>query len=98
MSTDTGFYSALGAKVETSNRLFTGNFGRAALCVAALAVGLAAGCGGGGTTTSGGGGFGGGNTLMTVVVSSAANDQLTRFSLTLNSLTLTEKSGTSVPV
>jgi hypothetical protein len=98
MSTDTGFFSALGAKVETSNRLFTGNFGRAALCVAALAVGLAAGCGGGGTTTSGGGGFGGGNTLMTVVVSSAANDQLTRFSLTLNSLTLTEKSGTSVPV
>ena len=35
---------------------------------------------------------------MTVVVSSAANDQLTRFSLTLNSLTLTEKSGTSVAV
>lgn len=98
MDTDPGFFSALWAKVEKSNRLFTGNFGRAALCVAALAVGLASGCGSGGTTTSGGGGFSGGNALMKVVASSAANDQLTRFSLTLNSLTLTEKSGTSVSV
>jgi hypothetical protein len=98
MDTDPGFFSALRAQVEDSNRLFTGNCGRAALCVAALAVGVAAGCGSGGTTTSGGGGFNGGNTLMTVVASSAANDQLTRFSLTLNSLTLTEKAGTSVAV
>lgn len=98
MDTDAGFFSALGAKVGKANRLFTGIFRWAAACGAALAVGLAAGCGGGGTTTTGGGGFGGGNTLMTVVVSSAANDQLTRFSLTLNSLTLTEKSGTSVAV
>jgi hypothetical protein len=98
MSTDTDFFSALGAKVENANRLFTGNLGRAALCVAALTAGLMAGCGSGGTTPSGGGGFSGGNTLMTVVVSSAANDQLTRFSLTLNSLTLTEKAGTSVSV
>lgn len=38
------------------------------------------------------------STLTTVVVSSAANDQLARFTLALNSLTLTTKSGTSVPV
>lgn len=35
---------------------------------------------------------------MTLVASSAANDQLVRFGLTLNSLMLTNKAGTSVPV
>jgi hypothetical protein len=62
-----------------------------------LILGLAAGCGSNGTPgSSGGGPIPGENTLVTVVASSTANDQLTRFSLFLNSLTLTNKAGTSV--
>lgn len=38
------------------------------------------------------------STMTTIVVSSAANDQLTRFGFVLNSLTLTNKAGTSVPL
>jgi hypothetical protein len=38
------------------------------------------------------------NTQVTVVASSAANDQLTRLGMTLNSLSLTNKAGTTVPV
>jgi hypothetical protein len=65
-----------------------------------LILGLAAGCGGGGMTGTGGGGgpIPGESTLVTVVASSTANDELTRFSLFLNSLTLTDKAGTSVTV
>jgi hypothetical protein len=65
------------------------------------AIILTAGCGGGGTTSTGSGGGGSGpagNTQTTVVVSSAANDQLMRFSLQLNSLSLETKDGTSVPL
>ncbi len=59
---------------------------------------MAAGCGGGAPSGSSGGPVQGENTLTTVVVSSAANDRLSRFSMTLNSLSLTTKAGTSVPV
>jgi hypothetical protein len=59
---------------------------------------LTAGCGGSGTTPPSGGPVQGENTQTTVVVSSAANDRLSRFSMMLDSLTLTTKAGTSVPV
>jgi Domain of unknown function (DUF5666) len=75
-------------------------FGSALLWTCAAAViGLTAGCGGSGGMTSGGGGpVAGENTQTTIVVSSAANDQLTRFYLMLNSLSLTTKAGASVAV
>jgi len=69
-----------------------------ALSAAALAAGVLAGCGGSSTTGSGGGPIAGQTTQVTVVVSSAANDQLVRFGLTLNSLSLTNKAGMSVPL
>jgi hypothetical protein len=61
---------------------------------------MTAGCGGRGMAPSGsnGGPVQGENTLTTVVVSSAANDRLSRFSMVLNSLSLTTKAGASVPV
>jgi hypothetical protein len=61
-----------------------------------LTLGLAAGCGSNATTGTGGGPIPGESTEVTLVASSTANDQLTRFSLFLNSLTLTNKAGTSV--
>jgi hypothetical protein len=62
-----------------------------------LTLGLVVGCGSNGTPgTSGGGPVQGESTEVTLVASSTANDQLTRFSLFLNSLTLTNKAGTSV--
>ena len=63
------------------------------------AIILIAGCGGSGSTLgSSGGPIQGENTQTTVMVSSAANDRLSRFSMMLNSLSLTTKEGTSVPV
>lgn len=92
----TVFFSGLGVRGEAglSRRL------RVWMAVGVTAViGLAAGCGGGGMTPgSPGGPVSGQDSLTTVVVSSAANDQLMRFGLTLNSLALTTKSGTSVSV
>lgn len=70
----------------------------AALSAAVLAAGVLAGCGGSSTTGPGGGPITGETTQVTIVVSSAANDQLVRFGLTLNSLSLTNKAGTSVPL
>ncbi|HEX4309600.1 MAG TPA: DUF5666 domain-containing protein, partial [Acidobacteriaceae bacterium] len=89
---------ALSAKVEKANRLTTGSSGWVALGTALLA--LAAGCGGGGmgSTGSGGGPVAGESTTVTVVVSSAANDQLSRFGMMLNTLTLTNKAGKTVSV
>ncbi|MGA2888906.1 MAG: DUF5666 domain-containing protein [Terracidiphilus sp.] len=68
-----------------------------ALCSAVLVGSMAAGCGGS-TPGSNGGPVPGENTQMTVVASSAANDQLVHFGMTLNSLSLTNKAGKSVPV
>lgn len=90
-------FSALGGDAEEAKGLFSRILralfpGTFALACAALV----AGCGGGGMSSGGGGTTTGGNTLATVVVSSAANDQLVRFSLYLNSLALTTKAGTSV--
>jgi hypothetical protein len=62
--------------------------------VLSFAVLLAAGCGGNGgmaTTFSG-------NTTVVVLASSTANDQLSQFSVTLNSLSLTTQSGQAVPL
>ena len=96
MLADLGHFSALGANVENSNRLSTKMLGQLTLCAAALAMLLAAGCGGGGTSTTGTGPVQGENSLVTVVGSSAANDQITRFTVQLTSLVLTDKAGTSV--
>jgi hypothetical protein len=100
MSAGSNCISALGANAEKSKRLSTGILGYAALGAAAMAIGLGVGCGSGGTAGNAGSGgpIAGENTVVTVVASSAANDQLTRFGFTLNSLTLTNKAGTSVPV
>ncbi len=68
------------------------------LAVVTTAISLITGCGGGGGTSGGSGPVAGENSLTTVVVSSAANDRLMRFNLTLNSLSLTTKDGTSVPL
>ncbi len=91
-----GYFSALGANVENSNRLSTKMLGQVTLCAAALAMLLAAGCGGGGTSTTGTGPVQGENSLVTVVGSSTANDQITRFTVQLTSLVLTDKAGASV--
>ena len=69
---------------------------RMAVVASALAAGVAAGCGSNGIPGGGGGGTGpiaGESTTVTVVASSAANDQLVRFGLDLQSLTLTDKDG-----
>jgi hypothetical protein len=52
----------------------------------ALIASFTIGCGGAG-------GSGGGNTSVTLLATSTANDQLSQFSITLNSLTLTSQSG-----
>jgi hypothetical protein len=59
-------------------------------------VGISTGCGSGATTPpppqfSG-------NTSVTVLLSSTANDQVTRFALTFETLTLTDQSGKTVPL
>lgn len=85
-------FSALGARFE-------GFGGWMMLGAVGLGMGLAAGCGAGGTGSGGGGGpVKGETTQVSVVVSSSANDQLVRYGLTLNSLTLTNHAGTTVPV
>ena len=107
MVTRRGCLSALREKVKAATRLITGNldfrrnYGTVTLGAAAMVMGLATGCGAGGTGGTNGGGGGGGpvageNTTVTLVVSSAANDQLQRFGLFLNTLTLTNKAGSSV--
>jgi len=100
MRADLSRLFALGAKVGDSKQLSKRIWHCAVLGAAALAAGLAVGCGSGSTSGSGGGGgpVAGESTQVTLVASSAANDQLTRFGLTLNSLTLTNKTGTTVPV
>jgi hypothetical protein len=89
--------------VEERNQLVTRNFQKfrgPAVSALALILGVAAGCGSSGIagTQGGNGPIQGESTLVTVVASSTANDQLARFSLFLNSLTLTNKAGTSVTV
>lgn len=99
-----GCLSALHDKVEDANRPvegnrgYAGNWGRMGLGAAAVALGLAAGCGGTAGRNSGGGPVPGENTTVTLLVSSTANNQLERFSLFLNTLTLTDKAGASVNV
>lgn len=67
--------------------------------VAAGVMSLAGGCGGGKSTSgSGNGPQPGESTQTTVVVSGEANDQLMRFSMALNSLSLTTQAGTVVQV
>lgn len=97
--------SALREKLKAANRLITGNqtFGQncstVALAATTIVLGLTTGCGAGstvGTNRGGGGPVAGENTTVTLVVSSAANDQLQRFGLFLNTLTLTNKAGASV--
>jgi hypothetical protein len=67
---------------------------KAVVLLATLPI-LLAGCGGNshgsGTTLTG-------NTMVTVLATSTANDQLTRFNLTLSSLTLTSKTGDTITV
>jgi hypothetical protein len=100
MPADPGRLSALYANDENSKVLSRGILRWMALGAAALATGIVAGCGSSSPGSAGGGGgpVPGENTQVTIVVSSAANDQLVRFGLTLNSLSLTNKVGTSVPV
>ena len=100
MRADLGRLSALRAKVEDSKQLSREILRWVALDAALLAVGLVEGCGSGSTSGSGGGGgpVAGEITQVTLVASSAANDQLTRFGLTLNGLVLTNKAGANVPV
>ena len=64
-------------------------------CALALVSFLVAGC-----SSSGNGGGSGltGNSSVTIVASSTANDHLTRFNGTLNTLTLTSESGSTVSV
>ena len=57
-------------------------------CIA-IAVAWLTGCGGTGSTVSG-------NTSVTVLTSSTANDQLTQFFLSINSVTLTNSTGQTV--
>lgn len=66
----------------------------------AFTTAVAVGCGSNGTPGKGGGTgpVQGESTQVTVLASSAANDQLVKFSMYLQSLTLTNKSGTSVPL
>jgi len=86
-------FSALRSSVENRKQLLTRWALPAALVL--LSGGLA-GCGSGSTVGTGGGGGGGGSTAVTLMVSSAANDALSRFSLFLNTLTLTSQSGKTV--
>ncbi|HEX4019570.1 MAG TPA: hypothetical protein VHX63_00355 [Acidobacteriaceae bacterium] len=67
-------------------------------CTAALAVGLATGCGTNGSGSSSTGPVLSGNTAVTLLASSTANDQLSRFNVILTSLTLTNQSGKTVTV
>ncbi len=62
----------------------------------ALASAFTAGCGGG--TAGGSGPVQGENTSVVILASSTANDQLSQFNLTINSLTLTSQAGKSVTV
>ena len=89
--------SALRANVEKLHSLSTRTVAVAAAGAAMLALGMAVGCGSGGSSITGGG-TNGGNTLATIVVSSALNDQVARFNLSIDSLSLTTKTGVSVPV
>jgi hypothetical protein len=100
MHTGPGRLSTLRANVEGSKQVSRGILRWVALGAAVLAAGMAAGCGAGSKLASGGG-FGpvpGETTQVTLVASSAGNDRLVRFGLTLNSLSLTNEAGTSVPV
>ena len=60
-------------------------------CSSALMALLMAGCGSGGTGTTLSG-----NTQVTVLATSTANDQLSSFTSTIDSLTLKTQSGTTV--
>ena len=90
--------SALGANAGNLSRIFNRALKNAGLGIAVLGAGLLGGCGGGGTSSSTGTGSGSGNALATVVVSSALNDQTARFSMYINSLSLTSANGGIVPV
>lgn len=67
-----------------------------AIAVASVAA-IVAGCGGSSGASSSGG-TNGGSTTVVVMASSAANDQLTGFDGTVESLTLTDKAGKQVTV
>lgn len=98
MRLDTGRNCALFAKDEHLNVVSRGMLRWAALCAAALLTGVVAGCGGASTAAPSSGPVPGATTQVTVIASSAANDQLVRLGLTINSLSLTNKAGTSIPV
>jgi hypothetical protein len=66
--------------------------------VVAAAIGLMAGCGSSSSGSTTKTPPFSGNTQVTVVVSSTANDQLSQFDLDIQSLTLTNQSGTTAPV
>ncbi len=63
-------------------------------CIA-IAVAWLTGCGGS-VTSSGSGTTSSGNTAVTVLASSTANDQLTQFFLSIDSVTLTNSTGQTV--
>ena len=57
---------------------------------------LTTSCGGGGSSSSSGGQHFSGNTALNVMLSSTANDELSQFGLQMQSLTLTNQSGSTV--
>ena len=63
--------------------------------IVALATGFVVGCGGS-VNSSGSGTTSSGNTAVTVLASSTANDQLSEFNISVQSLTLTSQSGKTV--
>ncbi len=66
------------------------------LITLAAAIVIATGCGSAGSSLTGGGQKLSGNTSVTVLLSSTANDQVTRFDMQFQTLTLTSQSGKTV--